>query len=95
MHGNNQGQPTTIVVNIFLYMQSFYLSMTRLSRGFFFFSFFLSTLNQTIKRNKLKANKNYKPNKLVGGESFPLTIGIDERGGGAVKMRSKKDLTTA
>jgi hypothetical protein len=56
---------------------------------FFFFCNYIETELQ----NKLKANKkNYKPNKLVGGGSFPLIIGTEERGGGAVGMRSEKDL---
>jgi hypothetical protein len=39
--------------------------------------------------------KYYKPNKLVGGGSFPLTIGTEERGGGTVGMRPEKDLAAA
>jgi hypothetical protein len=31
----------------------------------------------------------------VGGESFPLTIGTEERGRWAVEMRPEKDLTAA
>jgi hypothetical protein len=62
--------------------------------GEFFFFFFVSTLKPNYKQTK-SIQKYYKPNKLVGGGSFPLTIGTEERGGGTVGMRPEKDLAAA
>jgi len=60
----------------------------------YIFFFFVGTLKPNYKQTK-SIQKYYKPNKLVGGGSFPLTIGTEERGGGTVGMRPEKDLAAA